>query len=170
MKWWAVLIIVVIVSGGAFTGGYFYGKKDCPQVGTVIDETPTKNESVTPPPDSGLSWYMTAYKSPIQITGKLRDDKSAWFDVMATDTYKTAYKSFRFSYPVRERKLSIQIMPFFMAGYNSEIKKIDLLAGAQLSVMRNYGLASVGGAGLYSYSPVTRSHYGGAGAVFGFNP
>jgi len=32
------------------------------------------------------------------------------------------------------------------------------------------GLFSVGGAGLYSYSLITKDHYGGAGAVFGFNP
>lgn len=170
MKWWAVLIIVILIGGGAFTGGYFYGKRDCPQIAAVADETPTTNKSVTPPPDVNLSWYITAYKSPVKIDGKFRDDNPSWFDVRATDTYKTAYKSFKLTFPVRERRISILIMPFIFGGRNSELKRTDILGGGQLLVLRNYGFYSAGGAGIYAYNFMSKDHYGGAGAVFGFNP
>jgi len=171
MRWWAWLIIIIILCSGSLTGGYFLGRGSCPDVPQVTDETPTENESVDPPagPDV-LTWYIIAYRKPIDITGQFRPDKSGWFDVRATDTYKTAYKSFKIVTPAKERRLSIQLMPFFMAGYNSQMNGADVFVGGQVSVLRNYGLFSVGGAGLYSYSLITKDHYGGAGAVFGFNP
>jgi len=179
MRWYIWLIIIIVIGTGSLTGGYFLGKKSCPQIGEVIDETPTENTHNQPPKDTtpniitraGLcAWYEECYKSDLTITGKFNEKKKNWFDVTASDPCKSAKKSFRLSMPARERKLSIQLMPFMMAGYNSTMKSADVFVGGQVSVLRNYGLFSVGGAGLYSYSLITKDHYGGAGAVFGFNP
>ncbi|MFA5423587.1 MAG: hypothetical protein WC374_06975 [Phycisphaerae bacterium] len=170
MKWYGWIIIIVVLCAGAFTGGYFYGKSGCPQEAAVIDETPTHTEHDTPPAADPCAWYGACQKSDIQITGKFRHDKKNIFDVEARDACKHADKSFTLAFPVRERTLSIQIMPFIFGGYNSELKRADVFAGGQLAVLRNYGLFSVGGAGIYAYNFMSKDHYGGGGAVFGFNP
>jgi len=171
MKWYGWIIIIVVFCAGSFTGGYFYGKSRCPQEAAIIDETPTHTEHDTPPVTADpCAWYGACQKSDIQITGKFRRDKKNIFDVEARDACKHADKSFTLAFPVRERKWSIQIMPFIFGGYNSELKRADIFGGGQLQVLRNYGFYSVGGAGIYAYNFMSKDHYGGGGAVFGFNP
>lgn len=83
------LVLVALSSVGVYHMDQCRNRKP-----VIIEETKTVTRYIRQV--SGNSELLKAYQSPIDITGRMRDD---WIDVTASDGYKAADKSFRVGLP-----------------------------------------------------------------------